>query len=59
MLFHQFFANTLSKDEYAMNLIRGVIAEIEGVDASEINIQIAIMQAGKAPSLISEIEKMI
>ena len=56
---NQFFANTLSKDEYAMNLIRGVIAEIEGVDASEINIQIAIMQAGKAPSLISEIEKMI
>jgi DNA polymerase-3 subunit gamma/tau len=54
-----FFAKRLLSNEADMNMIRGVIAEHEGISASEITLEIKVKGAAPTVGVLSEIENAL
>jgi DNA polymerase-3 subunit gamma/tau len=54
--FDAFYAKQFEKNPENMMLLRGIIAEIEGIDAGSLRVDIGVKEAGEVATLADEIE---
>ncbi len=54
-----FFVRIIADNAENMNLLRGVIAEVENTSADKVNIRVIPKSAGEAPTLADEIENAL